>query len=345
MKTEALVAPTYAELRPLKPETSSAFPVHRALGDTLVAADSDDVLAHTMAVCAGYAYGDLDTLATIMTRMGLEQNHCVYIGEYVDALLITTASYLVQSADGRTVILAYRGTPPTSLITILTDLDIEPARISLRSPSGIGEFDVHAGIYRNVRATRHAVVAALQRAIDGKSVRPDGKAMQHPLEALYITGHSLGGASAGLLAAMLETDQQDYGEINDRLKGVYTFGAPMFGSPEFAAACEQSDFLSERVIRYVYESDFAPQIPVRENGRYAHFGQELRHRRGHWRHNRRARGQTSSLLTVAAAPMSFAARTFPLTRHIPFPVSIYDHLPRNYIDALTPPGVQSEYGD
>ena len=65
---------------------------------------------------------------------------------------------------------------------------------------------------------------------------------------------------------MLRTDQEDYAEINARLKGVYTFGAPMFGSPEFSAACEQDDFLREQVVRYVFEQDFAPQIPVRENG-------------------------------------------------------------------------------
>lgn len=345
VQTQQLIAPTYAELRPYKPDTSAAFPVHPALTDTLATAGADDVIAHAMAVCSGYAYGDLETLATIMARMGLEQNHCLMVSEYVDALLITTASYLVQSQDGRVMILAYRGTPPTSVITWFTDLEIEPTRISLPTPYGAGEFDVHAGIYRNVRATRHVVVAALERAIEGYSVGLDGGKLENGLEALYITGHSLGGASAGMLAAMLQTDREDYGPIVERLKAVYTFGAPMFGSPEFAAACNHVDFLRERVLRYVYERDFAPQIPVKENGPYAHFGQELQYRRGSWHHNRHARRQQRNLLAVAAAPLSFVARQFPLTRHIPFPVSIYDHLPRNYIDALTPPGVRSEYGD
>lgn len=345
MKIELLIGPSAEELRPFGPTLSPTPEPRPSLVDLLVKGEVDDLVTHAMAVASGYAYGDLDTFAMLMARMGLEENHCLYVGEYVDALLITTASYLLQSADGRVAILAYRGTPPTSLITILTDLDIESAQITLRSPASAGDYDVHAGIYRNVRATHHVVVAALTRAIEGRSIRPDGGDMPNPLEALYITGHSLGGASAGLLAAMIKTGEDEYSQISALLKGVYTFGAPMFGSPAFAAACDKDDFLREKVRRYVFENDFAPQIPVKENGPYAHSGQEFQYKGGAWKHNKKARGQTRNLIAVMAAPFSFAARTFPLTKYLPFPVSLYDHLPRNYVDALTPEGDRSEFGD
>jgi hypothetical protein len=39
------------------------------------------------------------------------------------------------------------------------------------------------------------------------------------------------------------------------------------------------------------------------------------------------------------------ARELKLTRHLRFKASIVDHLPQYYIDALTPEGVRSEFGD
>src|SRR5207248_397863 len=134
-------------------------------------------------------------------------------------------------------------------------------------------FAVHGGFYRNVRATRYEVVGALQRALNGEPVTGEGNRLSHPLEALYITGHSLGAAMAGLMAVMLVTEPA-YAEIAAKLRAVYTFGQPMIGSPELAQACDAHPFLGTNVLRYIYRRDVVTHLPPKDSGAFAHFGPE-----------------------------------------------------------------------
>jgi hypothetical protein len=349
MEIRQFTAPSYKELRPLKPEKTKTFPVYDDLVGKLVAAKHpDDEVRHVMATCAGYAYSDGQTVAMIMARLGLEENNCRMIDEYVDVMFITSTSFLIQSKDGRVVILCYRGTPPTSLITWLTDIDVNPAKIKIPFPDEPGEYYVHGGFYRNVRSTRYEIVGALERAMDGRSVLDDGAKLPHALEALYITGHSLGAASASMLAVMLLTEPV-YEPIVSKLKAVYTFGQPMITSPELAEKCNANDFLHENVFRYVYANDIAPQLPPTESGAFKHFGTEYQYKPkgdgGSWHYNKEPRKQLKSLLELVGNPLSFVARQVKLTRNLTFHASVSDHLPQYYIAALTPPGVRSEFGD
>jgi hypothetical protein len=188
----------------------------------------------------------------------------------------------------------------------------------------------------------------LARAIDGRSVLKDGAQMPNALEALYIAGHSLGGASAAMLAIMLLAEPL-YKPIVSKLKAVYTFGQPMITSPQLAEKCNGNDFLRERVIRYVYENDIAPQLPPTESGAFKHSGTEYQYQPqgdgGEWHFNKEPRKQLSSMLALVTNPLSFVARQFKLTRNLTFHASVHDHLPQYYIAALTPPGVRSEFGD
>jgi len=354
VEVDGFVAPRYEALRPFKPEKTDEFPVYPNLVETLVATKEhpDKTIRHAMAVCSTYAYGDVSTVATIMARMGLEQNHCLMIHEYVDAMFITSTSFLVQSSDGRAAILCYRGTPVTSLITWLTNLNIEPTHIDVKSPTGSRECYVHGGFYRNVRSTRYEILNALKRAIAGRSVAlkdddQDGKL--NKLEALYITGHSLGGASAALLALLLVTEPAYERDILKRLKAVYTFGAPMLASRELASDCNEHQFLHERVIRYVYDSDVVPQVPPRESGRFAHFGRGYQYKpkgKGDkWVPNDEPKKQLRNLLEIPTSVLSLVTPDITLTRRLHFHSSIRDHLPQYYIQALTPDDVRSEFGD
>jgi hypothetical protein len=84
-----------------------------------------------------------------------------------------------------------------------------------------------------------------------KPSTPEAEPPEHGLEVLDITGHSLGGASAALFAALLVDEPSTYegiepatyGEILERLRAVYTYGAPMIGDPAFADACNDHPFL------------------------------------------------------------------------------------------------------
>jgi len=123
----------------------------------------------------------------------------------------------------------------------------------------------------------------------------------------------------------------------------------MIGSPEFAKACNEDEFLRKKVIRYVYANDIVPQVPPHASGHFAHFGTEYQYKpagdHGRWHHNKQSRKQMTNLVELVTTPLSFLAKQIRITRDIPFHASINDHLPQYYIDALKPRGVRSEFGD
>ncbi|WP_282703949.1 lipase family protein [Streptomyces sp. CC219B] len=317
MRDTFVKGPGFTALRPCKAVTDpSTFPVYPDLVDRLAEGklqpDPDGVIPHVMATCSAYAYagfaqvGDPETVAMIMARLGLEENNCRVFEQRVDAMYIASAGYLIQDKDRRVAVLCYRGTQPEDIISILTDADVRPEMLAVELQGR--RHEVHAGFYRNVRATRHLVIEALERALRGESVdsREEGT-RGGGLEALYITGHSLGGAMAAIMALTLVHEPR-YRHIVDRLKGVYTFGQPMVGGPDLAKACAEVPgphdvhVLRDRLLRYIFDRDVVPALPPRPVGPYAPFGREF--------HYRRRRGLTDALLTTAT-DASIEALTLP----------------------------------
>ena len=347
---EQATAPSLSELRPVKPIRTAGFPVYDDLVDALVDPKQhpDDTVAHVLGVAAGYAYSDAETVSMILARMGLEGNRCLKIAQTVDAMLIESTAYVVQSADGRVVVVAYRGTQPANVLNWLTDADLHPDRILFPFPGSEDPFDIHAGFYRNVRATRYEVIRALLRARDGRSVLPDDDAaVPHPMERLYVAGHSLGGAMAALLGVMLAVET-DYLELfGDAFAAVYTYGQPMVGSPAFAKACDDQAFLADRVIRYIYRRDPVPHVPPKDSGKFAHFGLERSYEGTFpWLETSdHPAGQMTLALDFLGSTLGFVAQAFERLRVLPLRYNLNDHLPHHYISALTPPGRPNEYGD
>jgi len=347
---EQATAPSLSQLRPVKPVHTAGFPVYDDLVDALVdpKRDPDDTVAHVLGVAAGYAYSDAATVSMILARMGLEGNRCLEVAQTVDAMLIESTAYVVQSEDGRVVILAYRGTQPGNILNWLTDADLHPDRIRFPFPDRDETYDIHAGFYRNVRATRYEVIRALLRAREGKSVLPDDDTnVAHPMQRLYVTGHSLGGAMAALLGVMLSVEPDYQEHFGDALSGVYTFGQPMVGSPAFAAACEAHPFLAGSVVRYIYRRDPVPHVPPKDSGRFAHFGLERSYEGSFpWLDtSEHPAGQLFLALDFLGSTLGFVTQAFERLRALPLKYNISDHLPHHYISALTPPGRPNEYGD
>ncbi|MEV3858734.1 hypothetical protein AB0J38_31025 [Streptomyces sp. NPDC050095] len=298
MRDTTAHGPSFADVRPCKEPTlvepgHTTFPVYPDLLERLLDdkghPDPDGVLAHVLATCSAYAYAGFDqgadagTVALMATRLGLEDNRCRVFEQRVDALYIASAAYLIQDRDRRVAILCYRGTQPEDIISILTDADVHPD--TLRVDLDGVRHPVHAGFYRNMRATRYLVLQALDRAVRGESVDPEEQGVQGPgLEALYITGHSLGAAMAALMAVTLVHEPR-YAHIARCLRAVYTFGQPMLGGPEFARACERATdsngthLLRDRFLRYIHDRDVVPALPPRPVGPYAPFGREFHYRR------------------------------------------------------------------
>ena len=367
------VGPSFRDLRPGKPAVTSTFPAYPDLIELLTKEGLDHphpAIGQVLATGAGYAYSDAGTVAMMMTRMGLENNRCRQVTRTVDAMLINSTAHIVQSHDGRAVLLMFRGTPPLDLISWFLDADIYPEKIAAVAAGSEGAatpYDVHAGFYRNVRITRHEIIYALRRASRGESILGDPtdasllRATQRqdpaqtgatdsrlePMEALYITGHSLGGAMATLFASMLLTsDSPDYESIASKLKAVYTFGQPMVGGPGFAqAASQQFGDAGIPVVRYVYKKDPVPLLPPRSVGAFEHVGQEYRlDTNGTWT----AHESSTAMPWVAGlvtSVVSFGLTKFPPLRDVPFRYKIEDHFPHHYVSALIPPGHTDEYGD
>lgn len=266
---------------------SDVRPHFPELADHLAAtADHPDPeIAYALATCSGYAYAqancraDTRTVATMMARMGLLANHCEAIELSIDSMYVDSTVFLIQSRDGKVVILCYRGSEVFDLVDWLSDFDVEPEIYTFRFRGTQEAAEVHSGFFRSARAAYDDVVKALKRARRGESV-VEGRADRHgplgKLEALYITGHSLGGAVGVLTAVLLKEDPDpEVREIASTLKAVYTYGQPMVGSPEFAAQCRRMDgFFDRNLIRYIHRRDVVPHVPPGETGRFRHFGQE-----------------------------------------------------------------------
>jgi hypothetical protein len=345
-------APSYDVLRPFKATRTPGFPVYKDLVDDLVQGKNVTApnwkIAHVLGTCAGYAYSKKPTVAMIMARMGMEDNYCAEIGEFVDAMFICSTAFLVQSRCGRSLILCYRGTEPANLINWLTDVDAQSETVPF-ALGNAGPFEVHAGFYRNVRATRYEVLNALKRALDREPIVEGAPRPEHALEALYITGHSLGGAMAALMGIMIATEKA-YEPLAAKLKGIYTFGQPMVGSPKLAAACSEDPVLNRTFARFIYADDLVPALPPSFAGEFAHFGPEYQYAElkgaRDWRKNARAMQPLSNPADLPLAFVSFLWRQVRRFRDVKSTYSMGDHGPQHYVAALTEKnGVPSEFGD
>ncbi len=320
------------------------FPIYPQLADVLARAHvenpdaRDATVAHVLGTCAGYAYADSGTVSTMMTRVGLGRHVCVRIAQTVDAMLIFSTVYLVQSECGRVVIVCYRGTEPGRLGNWLADADVGRESSGLSLSDGALTLRVHAGFRRNVRATMWVVLQELTAALQGRSLAKHDEKVPRPLEALYVTGHSLGGAMATLFALTV-CGNSAHQSIADRLRAVYTFGQPMVLAGPIPPVAER---IGSRVFRHIVPRDPVPALPPAAYGPFEHVGQEYRFVAGAWQRSEAAAKQMRNLSGIPRSLMAFFATG---KRRRPVRYSVAHHAPDFYISALRPQGHVTEYGD
>ncbi len=321
------------------------FPIYPRLAEVLTTAHvagpdvRDATVAHVLGTCAGYAYADTDTVSTIMTRLGLPGHACVHIAQAVDAMLIYSTVYLVQSKCGRVVIVCFRGTEPGRLGNWLGDADVGRDSTCLSLCDGAQKVRVHAGFHRNVRATFWAVLQELTAAMQGRSLANHGAKVEHPLEALYVTGHSLGGAMAALFALMVAGNSA-HRAITDRLRAVYTFGQPMAIAGPLPPV---GDRIESRMFRHIVPEDPVPTLPPAPYGPFVHFGIEYRFTGSTWERSEAAVEQMPSLRHIPRSVLAFFATE--KRRRRPYRYSAAHHAPDYYIAALRPADRVTEFGD
>jgi hypothetical protein len=320
--------------------SSHPFPMYDHLVEDLLAyhpsgkAERNATVAHVLATCSGYAYADIDTMSEVASRLGLEASGCVGITQVVDAMFVYSTAFLIQSHCGRVVILCYRGTETTNLGNWLGDADVGSESITL----GGEAVAVHSGFNRNVRATRYPVIREIRRALEGGSLADAEARTDYPMEALYVTGHSLGGAMA-VLFSLWVAGTVEHRSIADRLHAVYTFGQPVsVGEPLPGCAHE----VSSKLFRYVIPRDIVPSLPPAPWGRLAHFGREYHFENGEWK---QSETPVRQLQNVREIPRSFLSFFAPFNRRDSARYSMAVHGPHQYIAALQPKGRVTEFGD
>lgn len=320
------------------------FPIYPDLVDILAAAHltpplrRDETVAHVLGTCAAYAYGDTETVSTIMARLGFEEHACVRVAQTVDAMYIASTAYLVQSRCGRVVILSYRGTEPSALSAWLGDAEVGAESHALLLADGAGKVRVHAGFHQNVRATWWAVLRELTAALEGKCLANQNTSVEHRLEALYVTGHSLGGAMALLFALKVFGDSAQR-SIAERLRAVYTFGQPMALVGPLPQAVRAID---SRLFRHVIASDPVPSLPPGPWGAFTHTGQEFRYADGQWQRTESPVPQLASLKELRHSVLGFLA---PEKRRSSLRYRFDEHVPHHYLAALRPKDRLTEFGD
>lgn len=297
------------------PAAAAPFPLYPDIIERLRDADAhpDPTVAHALMLLAGYSYADAATEAMMASRVGF-RGECIRYSQVIDVMYVFSTAYVMRSECGRVAIVVYRGTELVNVGGWLGDLDVGDERLDDGTR-------VHAGFHRNMRATRLAVVDALLE--------------MDSLETLYLAGHSLGGAMAMLFALTLAG-----GPLASRLKAVYTFGQPLAcePSPQIETLLRQTFPLH----RYVLARDPIPALPVAAWGRLSHCGHEHRFADGAWRTVDEA---TAQLKGVWHAAWPLFARFGSEKRRQRARLTLAEHGPHRYIEALRPAGQLTELGD
>jgi len=330
--------------RRVAPSFADPFPVYRDLAETLLTAhlrvplERDSTVAHVLATCAGYAYADAETVSTMMARLGLFGHGCVRISQVVDSMFIYSTAYLLQSRCGRVVIVCYRGTEPGELLNWLGDVDVGPESSKLLVAEGLTELRVHGGFHRNLRATWWPVLDELGAALAGKSLADRRQSVPGPLEAIYVCGHSLGGAMALLFMLKLAGDVQQRA-LAERVRALYTFGQPMTVLLPVSPTLVESQ---RSVFRHVLPEDPVPALPAGSWGPFVHLGHEYRWVEGEWRRSAVPVEQLPTMRQVPRIVLSLLDRS---ERRKSGRYSFAAHGPQHYLSALRPGDRVTEFGD
>ncbi|MCA9716446.1 MAG: lipase family protein [Myxococcales bacterium] len=287
----------------------------------------DPETALLLALASTWAYSDRRGLGDVLNRTVLPGARCELIESRNSALLVDTQVFLVRQAEAGVTIVVFRGTEfgGAGISDVLTDFAIDPIPYPKDADS-----TVHRGFLRGLVAVWPTLLDALAR---------------HPQDRLYLTGHSLGGALAALMAVALclpegggvmgTTDEAARVSARDRLVAVYTFGQPMIGSPSFARRAAVALARHVTVVRHIYNRDAIPRQPGRALGRFAHFGDEVWATEGSsgWTPTPgKAVVQDLTIAGLMAGAVDFLFRQTALTRALKLPRSLSDHVPQHYVD-------------
>ena len=192
------------------------------------------------------------------------------------------------------IVVFFRGTKDTDEMVNDATLTLVPYELP-----GRDKVHVHKGFLKHVNQCggREKLITCILAAIDELSKASTGT---KPVEVL-VTGHSLGGAAATLIAAALDAalDASVACKIT-----LITFGSPRVGSKAFKAAVDSSARL--RHYRVQNELDICTRFPwwMPFPGLYQHTGHHV------WLHEGKVTWQPDGAFYAASRPMNVLAYPF-----------------------------------
>eukprot|EP01060_Flectonema_neradi_P009201 TRINITY_DN16585_c0_g2_i1.p1 TRINITY_DN16585_c0_g2~~TRINITY_DN16585_c0_g2_i1.p1 ORF type:complete len:330 (+),score=54.59 TRINITY_DN16585_c0_g2_i1:42-992(+) len=155
-----------------------------------------------------------------------------------------TQAIVGKSRDGKTAIVAFRGTESTR--DCLKDVSIH------LSSSEYFPGKVHFGFLNGHLKSYDAVTKEFLSIIDSNTTRS------------VVTGHSLGGALATLYSYRIHKDEQFLKKQKDLGKDlqfdIASFGSPRVGDFDFCNAYDES--IGNRYLRWVHETDIVTRYPL-----------------------------------------------------------------------------------
>ena len=164
----------------------------------------------------------------------------------LETISIADTEAMVAETD-KFVVVAFRGT--SSRAQLMTDMQ---ARLNVARVAVDGRcVRVHAGFYaafRKIESKLREVLTAQDEA-----------------KAVYLTGHSLGGALALVAAAAFGGNDK----LGDRIAAVYTFGAPRVGGADFPNLVKAPHY------RVLNSGDVVPLVPPNWLTGYVHTGMPI----------------------------------------------------------------------
>ncbi|WP_437790745.1 lipase family protein [Sorangium sp. So ce693] len=336
-------------------------------------------VSNILCTASAWAYSDIDTLSRVMHCRGLMPKHeTVGITNTNPALFIDTIAYLIQSEDRKVAILCFRGTGLQNVVNWLADASVSPEPfMSMGRVHGgflrglltlwpmLGKLLMHALCGQSICDAVRSPGAMIQRRSEddprgigcaepvaerGGAPEPPGAGSsqfmterQDRLKALYITGHSLGGALAVLAAALIWSDPL-FEPLREKLRGIYTYGQPMVGDAGFRAHFEEK--LGPMVFRHIYGNDLVPRMPPKTTGKFFHIGKEYASSDTGWvRRGSVVRQLHTFAMSNALGILALLRKQLigiPFIGWIPLGVSWGDHSPLNYLRTSQQPAHGSE---
>lgn len=297
-------------------------------------------IAKTLCEISTWSYSDIATFQEKLSVM-FPGADFMEISVVNDSLLVNAYAQIIRYGD--TALVCFRGTELVNPLSWLVDVQAGKEKVATivdeKTQKEIS-IEAHGGFLRNFRQVWDGPRGILRHLLYPNMIEKKFKAYEGPnsqhaeinIREIYITGHSLGGAMALLAGLSLSTDN-DLRHLNDKLKGIYTFGQPMVTAQRDVV----NRYVGSRLFRYVYWNDIVPHLPPLSVGDFCHVGIELRaFRNKSYEKSKHPITQVAFMVpTIPFALLDFVAQNVQWTRAwLKLPWSVADHIPYHYLAAF-----------